>query len=98
MIVEFVEEVGGFMFRSVFLPFKGMSGEQHVHDVTHPTLCGSGRARLYVDGKLRGDVEAGHAITVEAGKRHFFEALEDNTRLTCVFHAEQALQLKREGF
>lgn len=98
MIVEFVEEVDGFHFRSVFLPFKGMTIPQHVHDVSHPTLCGSGKARLYVDGRISGDVEAGHAIYIAAGKKHLFEALEDNTRLTCVFNAEQALRLKEEGF
>lgn len=98
MIVEYVEERMGVYFRSVFLPFKGMTIPQHVHDVSHPTFCGSGKARLYVDGLFREDVEAGHAVGIEAGKRHCFEALEDNTRLTCVFNAEQAMKLKEDGF
>lgn len=98
MIVETVKEQFGIYFRSVFLPFKGMIGEQHAHDVSHPTLCGSGKARLYVDGRFQEDVEAGGIVGIEAGKKHFFEALEDNTRLTCVFDAEKALRLKEEGF
>lgn len=98
MIVEYVEECDGIYFRSIFLPFRGDCGEQHVHDESHPTYCGSGRARLYVEGTFRMDVEAGHAVKVEAGKKHFFEALEDNTRLTCVWDAEKALRLKQKGF
>jgi quercetin dioxygenase-like cupin family protein len=98
MSVESVQLIGGFMFRPVFLAFKGMCGEQHQHDVPHPTLCGSGRARLYVDGRFVCDVEAPNAIWVEAGKKHFFEALEDNTRLICVFDEERALQVKEKGY
>lgn len=96
-VVEFVEEIDGFHFRSILLPANGMVCGQHKHDISHPTLCGSGKAKLYVEGFEVGDVEAGHAIHVEAGKEHFFVALEDNTRLTCVFNAEQALALKAEG-
>lgn len=97
-LVEFVEEVEGIHFRSIFLPFKGMRCEQHKHDVSHPTYCGSGKARLYVEGRFAGDVEAGHAVAVKAGKHHFFEAIEDNTRLTCVFDAARAEELTGKGF
>ena len=96
-VVEFVEEVDGIYFRSVFLPFKGAMIPQHVHDESHPTYCGSGKARLYVDDVFARDVEAGHAVKVAAGKRHSFEALEDNTRLTCIWDAEKALRLKQKG-
>jgi quercetin dioxygenase-like cupin family protein len=98
MIVEYCNETLGFHFRSVFLPFKGMTIPQHEHDVSHPTLCGSGKARLYVDGRFTEDVEAGGIVEIAAGKKHMFEALEDNTRLTCVFNAEQAEKLKGDGF
>lgn len=97
-IVEFVEEVEGIYFRSVFLPFKGMSIPQHRHDVSHPTYCGSGKARLYVDGRFVRDVAAGSAVAVEANHDHLFEALEDNTRLTCIFDAQRALELKEKGY
>lgn len=97
-IVEFVDVVEGIMFRSVFLPFKGMCGEQHQHDVTHPLYCGSGKARLYTDGRFDCDIEAGQAVPVKAGKKHFVEALEDNTRLTCVFDAAGADELKEKGY
>lgn len=97
-VVEFVDVVDGIMFRSVFLPFKGMTVPQHRHDVSHPTYCGAGKARLYVNGRMAADVEAGRAISIEAGKDHLFEALEDNTRLTCVFDAARAEELKGKGY
>lgn len=97
-IVEFIEEKAGIYFRSVLLPFKGTTIPQHVHDESHATYVGSGRARLYVDGLFKEDIEAGHATEIEAGKKHLFEALEDNTRLTCVWDAEKALRLKEKGF
>ena len=81
--VEFIEEVAGILFRSVLLG-KGMMIPQHVHDYDHATYIGSGRARLWVGGELKEDVEAGRAVLIEANKFHVFQALEDGTRLTCV--------------
>lgn len=97
-MTEFIEEVEGIYFRSVFLPFKGMTIPQHRHDVAHPTLCGSGKARLYVDGRFCCDIEAGHAVPIKAGVDHLFEALEDDTRLTCVFDAARANEIKDKGY
>lgn len=98
MTHEFVEEVEGIYFRSIFLPFRGMTVPQHRHDVPHPTFCGAGKARLYVNGRFKCDVEAGHAVPIEAGVDHLFEALEDNTRLTCIFDTARAEELKEKGF
>jgi quercetin dioxygenase-like cupin family protein len=97
-IVEFVEEMAGVYFRSVFLAFAGTTIPQHVHSEDHATLVGNGKARLYVDGKFKQDIEAGHAVVIEAGKKHMFEALEDNTRLICVWSLEAAKRLKGRGF
>jgi quercetin dioxygenase-like cupin family protein len=97
-IVEFVEEMAGVYFRSVFLAYKGTTIPQHVHDEPHATLVGSGKARLFVDGRFERDIPAGHAVVIEAGKKHIFEALEDNTRLTCVWSLEAAERLKQKGF
>lgn len=96
-IVEFVDEVAGIYFRSVFLAFKGTTIPQHSHDEAHATYCGSGKARLYVDGRFQEDIEAGHAVAIAAGKQHLFEALEDHTRLTCVWDAAAAQRLKEKG-
>lgn len=96
-VVEFVEVVCGTYFRSVLLPKAGMRIGQHVHDHDHATYCGSGRAQLIVDGITQGEVCAGHAAAVLAGKRHEFIALEDNTRLTCVHDAASAESIKAKG-
>jgi quercetin dioxygenase-like cupin family protein len=93
-VVEFVETRAGIYFRSVLLPKKGMAIPQHVHDEAHATLCCSGSARMHVDYKRSEDIAAGHAVEVEAGKRHWFEALEDNTRLTCIWTVEAAHRMK----
>jgi quercetin dioxygenase-like cupin family protein len=96
-MVEFIEEVCGIYFRSILLPEKGMRVEQHVHDHDHATYCGSGRARVFVDGEDQGDVTAGRAIAVMAGKKHAFESMEDNTRLTCVHDVASAESIKAKG-
>lgn len=96
-IVESIEEVCGIYFRSIWLPKAGMRGEQHVHDHDHATFCGSGRAALFVDDKPSGEVRAGHAVAVMAGKKHLFVALEDGTRLTCVHDIASADSIKRKG-
>jgi quercetin dioxygenase-like cupin family protein len=94
-IVEFVESIADVYFRSVFLAFKGTKIPQHKHDEDHATYVGQGKARLYVDGQFQQDIEAGHAVLVKAGKDHIFEALENNTRLTCVWSAEAAARLEK---
>lgn len=96
-VVEFIEEVCGIYFRSVLLAKAGMRIGQHVHDHDHATYCGSGRARMVVDGVTQGEVCAGRAVPVLAGKRHEFIALEDNTRLTCVHDVASAESIKAKG-
>jgi quercetin dioxygenase-like cupin family protein len=95
--VEFVEEVCGIYFRSVFLPKAGMRVAQHTHDHDHATYCGAGRALVIVDGESNGEVVAGRAVAVLAGKKHEFVALEDGTRLTCVHDVASAESIKRKG-
>lgn len=96
-VVEFVDEVAGIYFRSVCLVKSGERLAQHVHPYDHATLVGSGKARLWVDGKWIGDFEAGKAVKVEAHKRHEFMSLEDGTRLTCVHDTESAHYIKELG-
>lgn len=96
-VVEFVDQVGPFYFRSIFLPAVGMRVSQHIHDYDHATLCGSGKARLYVDGKETQIVEAGQAVEIKAYCRHEFESLECNTRLTCVHDPKSAEMIRERG-
>lgn len=98
MIVEFVDEVEGIHFRSILIPRAGMLVPQHEHDVSHPTYCGQGSAAIYLGDRYWRDIKGGEAVPIKAGVIHSFRALEDNTRLTCVFDAKRALLLKEKGF
>ena len=94
-IVEYVNDVCGIHFRSVLIEKAGEKISQHVHDHDHPTYCGSGSARLRVNGEVVGDVHAGGVVAVLAGQHHEFEALEDNTRLACIHDVASAESIKR---
>jgi quercetin dioxygenase-like cupin family protein len=94
--VEFIEEVCGIYFRSIVLE-KGECVPQHSHDHDHATLCGSGKARLWVNGLWAQDIEAGHAVPILAAEHHIFQALEDGTRLVCVHDVVSAEAAKRRA-
>lgn len=94
--VEFVDEVEDLYFRSVLLQ-KNDFVTQHVHPYSHATYCGSGAARLWVDGIWERDVVAGQAVGIKAGKKHAFLALEDDTRITCVHDTTSAGYIKEKG-
>ena len=84
--VESWEECGEFGFRTIVLARAGIAIEQHVHDDTHATLVCSGRARGWKDGEYMGEKGPGEAFLVEGGMKHWFEAAEPMTRLSCVTH------------
>jgi quercetin dioxygenase-like cupin family protein len=96
-IVEFVDEVCGIYFRSIVIPKAGMRVPQHSHDHDHATYIGEGRARLRIGGQVIGIFAAGRAIPILAGQQHEFEALTDNTRLTCVHDVASAEAIKLRG-
>lgn len=89
-IVERIEEVCGLYFRSVFLEQEGTIIPQHVHDHDHATYIGAGAVRVWVDGELLGDFEAGMAVPVSSGKFHQFQSIAPNTRLACVHDVASA--------
>ena len=97
MVVEKIEIVGGLYFRSVFLPTSGLCIPQHVHDHDHVTFVGSGRVRGWCDDVWIGDKGRGEAFAITAGHQHRFEALDDNTLLTCVHSVASALSIARKG-
>ena len=95
--VEFIDEVAGLYFRTVVLQKPGARAYQHVHDYDHATVCGSGRAILYVEGAITRIVEAGEVVLVKANKKHYFEALAAKTRLICVHDPVSAQSIKEKG-
>jgi hypothetical protein len=92
--IEFIQEVCGIYFRSVLLEDSGTVIPQHTHSHDHATYVGSGKVRLWVDGKWLGDFPAGQAIGIEKDKFHLFQSLEPNTRLTCVHDLHSAALIK----
>lgn len=94
-IVETVSVHAGIMFRSVLLPVRGTTIPQHTHPEAHATFCGQGAAALYVDDKYALTLVAGKSCEIAANKKHLFEALEDNTRLVCVWDEEAAKRMEK---
>lgn len=95
--VEFIEEVAGLYFRSIVLECAGDTVPQHSHDHDHATLVGAGSVRMWVNGCWLADIPAGHAVKIKAATQHLFQALEPNTRLTCVHDASSAESLQSKG-
>ena len=95
-IVERIEEVCGLYFRSVLLPFAGITVPQHAHDHDHATLVCSGKVRVWANGQPLGDFEAGQAVPITAGVAHMFHSLEEMTRLCCVHSIESAESVKEK--
>lgn len=95
-LIEWIDECGGIYFRSIVLQ-KGDKATQHVHDHDHATYIGSGSVRMWANGGDEGIFKAGRPVLVMAGVRHEFEALEPDTRLTCVHDAKSAESVKSKG-
>jgi quercetin dioxygenase-like cupin family protein len=83
--VERIEEALGFCTRTITLEKAGTCIPQHEHKDDHATLVCAGKARAWADGVCLGDFEPGALIPVKAGREHLFQALEDVTRLSCIF-------------
>lgn len=82
--VEFIGEVEGVAFRSTTLAKAGDCVGQHAHPHPHATYVGNGAVRLWVNGVWRGDYGRGQPIAIKAHSVHIFQALQDDTHLTCV--------------
>lgn len=93
---ENIQIAAGIYFRSVVLT-NGEVIPQHVHAAEHATYVGAGAARLWIDGVWRQDLRAGEAAEIEAGREHLFQALEEGTRLTCVWREDVAEAMFKGG-
>ena len=82
--VEFVGEEEGISARTTILAKAGDCVGQHAHQYSHATLIGSGSVRMWVDGAWEGDFKRGSLAGVKAGGVHIFQALEDDTLMSCL--------------
>lgn len=69
--------------RMILLPKKGNRNDPHYHDFDHITLLSKGSVKATVDDRET-IYYAPQLILTEANKLHHFEALEDDTLLTCI--------------
>ncbi len=69
--------------RQMYFAKTGDKNEGHIHNFDHLTLLANGSVKVNVDGNET-IFKAPHIFLTQAGKRHFIEALEDNTVAYCV--------------
>jgi quercetin dioxygenase-like cupin family protein len=67
----------------MFFNKAGDANEGHIHSYDHITLLAYGSVRVHVDDNQT-DFKAPQMIYIQAGKRHYIEALEDGTVAYCV--------------
>lgn len=61
----------------------GDANEGHIHEYDHVTLLAKGSVKVHVEDKVT-EFTAPHMIYITKGKRHFIEAMEDDTLAYCV--------------
>jgi quercetin dioxygenase-like cupin family protein len=73
------------VYTKVFVARKaGTFMGQHSHEYEHGTLVSYGAIRLFLNGNEVGDYSTGEMISIAAGRKHVFLALEDNTVCACI--------------
>jgi quercetin dioxygenase-like cupin family protein len=73
----------------------GDKNEGHIHNFDHLTLLAKGKVIVDVEGN-KTEFTAPHVILTAAGKRHFIEALEDETVAYCVHALRNAESAESE--
>ena len=75
--------VSNLWLRQMVFKKAGDANEGHEHNYDHVTLLTTGSVRVNVEGQTS-DFTAPQMIYIKQGKKHFIEALEDNTIAFCV--------------
>lgn len=87
----------GLYFRSLLMKKKNTVVPQHVHDLGHATIVGAGRARGWANGEWIGDKGPGEIFDIDPYIEHVFQALEENTFMSCVHDEKSAESVKAKG-
>jgi quercetin dioxygenase-like cupin family protein len=71
---------------------------QHEHAWDHTSMLALGAVALWRDGKFDRTYDAPTGIFIEAGVKHTFQSLVDNTIIFCVhnLHGEHAVKILEE--
>lgn len=70
--------------KAIMLPKQGMAVPQHAHKYGHTSYLARGSIDAWADNDSLGHFVAPRAIWIEAGKKHTFITLEDNTLILCI--------------
>lgn len=65
---------------------------QHSHEYTHSSLLAVGSVRLWREELYVADYVAPTILSIEAGIKHMFQALEDNTVVYCIHNISRTSQ------
>ncbi len=86
--------------RHVRIKLAGTMLPQHAHQFGHHTLLSHGAVRVWCETAVQYErLEAPAVIYIDAGVKHTFLALEDETVLACVhnLHGEEAVAVLAEN-
>ena len=74
----------GVMVKEMRIPRAGTIVPQHAHAFDHTSFVARGSVRFWREGEDRGVIQAPHGLFIEAGVKHRFDALEDETVVLCI--------------
>lgn len=88
----------GLFIKQMYVAKAGTYIPQHSHAWDHTSMLATGSVRLWADGVLQGDFFAPAGILIEAGVKHLFLSLEDETTVYCIhnLHGEEAVKVLAE--
>lgn len=77
----------------MYIEHRGTYVPQHSHTYNHLSMLATGAVRVWKDGKLMGDFAAPQGIEIEAGCKHKFLSLVDETIIYCIHNLHGALDV-----
>jgi hypothetical protein len=85
-----IHSTDGIFIKQMVIPTAGTLVPQHSHTFDHLSMLATGAVRVWKDGVLVGDKVAPCGITIVAGSKHAFLALEDRTTIYCIHNLHGA--------
>lgn len=88
----------GVFIKQMFIAKAGTMIPQHSHEYAHVSMLAVGSVRLWADGEPLGDFKAPMPLSIAAGTKHTFMALEDGTTVYCIhnLHGEKNITIREE--
>jgi quercetin dioxygenase-like cupin family protein len=76
--------------KQMAIPRKGTYVPQHSHVYGHTSMLAKGSIRVWKDGVLDRDYAAPTGLFIEAGVKHTFLSLEDDTVVYCIHNLSRS--------